>query len=380
MRFGVFAMPEHYPWDNWTLSYQRDLDMIVLAEKLGFDEYWIGEHHTGGYENVPAPELLVAKASALTWRINLATGVINLPYHDPFLVAERMAFLDHLTHGRLIYGFGSGGLPSDWALFNMEADVMRPRMREAIEIIAQLTEAREPVTYSGEFWQGQDRLLQVTPYKNRVPEFAIAGLTGVSSYQLAGTYGYGSLSVGFTPPRFHNNAAFSDLHAQAAALEDCARAAGRDPLDARRAWRVVREVYISDDRATAIKEMRKSFNDSYGYLLDLGLGPLMKLDETMEDAELTLEWCIENGYWLVGSPDDCIETLTAFFHETGGFGTFVVNCRDWATTDRVNRSMELFARYVMPAVEHLEPGRPEGLSTVDRQRSFAPNKEAELAT
>ncbi len=205
MRFGIFTMPEHFPWDNWALSYERDLDEMVLAEKLGFDEYWIGEHHSGWYENVPVPEYMIAKGSALTSRIELATGVVNLPYHDPFQVAERLAFLDHLTHGRLIYGFGAGGLPTDWALHNMEGEEMRPRMVESLGMIKQLTESREPITYEGEYWSGNERAIQVGPYKNRVPEMAIAGLTGTSSYEVAGRNGWGALSVHFSPPHFSDN-------------------------------------------------------------------------------------------------------------------------------------------------------------------------------
>jgi limonene 1,2-monooxygenase len=367
MRFGVFIMPEHYPWDNWTLSYQRDLDQIVLAEKFGFDEYWIGEHHTGGFENIPAPEFIIAKASALTSRINLAPGVINLPYHDPFLVAERLAFLDHLTHGRLIYGFGAGGLPSDWALFNMEGDVMRPRMRESLDIIRQLTEGRDPITYEGEFWRGENRVLQVHPYKDRIPEFGLAGLTGASSFELAAQNGWGALSVMFTPPKFTNNPSFVDLHDHARILDESATAAGRDPIDARRQWRVVREVYVAEDRDTAIKEIRKSFENSYGYLINLGLGALMKLDEAMEDAELTLEWNIQNVKWVIGSPDECVATIKGLYDDLGGFGTFVMNGRDWNTTAKVNNSMELFARYVIPQLAYLEPGKPEGQTVVERR-------------
>src|SRR3954471_4293134 len=168
MRFGGFSMPEHFPWDQQTLSFQRDIDEMVLAEKLGFDEYWIGEHHSGWYENVPVPEYMIAKASALTSRIQLATGVVNLPYHDPFQVAERLAFLDQLTYGRLIYGFGAGGPPTDLALHNLEGDVMRPRMQESLPTIKRLPEGGEPISYEGQFWQGQDREIQVRPYKNRM--------------------------------------------------------------------------------------------------------------------------------------------------------------------------------------------------------------------
>lgn len=368
MRFGVFTMPEHFPWDQQTLSFQRDIDEMVLAEKLGFDEYWIGEHHSGWYENVPVPEYMIAKASAVTHRIQLGTGVVNLPYHDPFQVAERLAFLDHLVHGRLIYGFGAGGLPTDWALHNMDGEVMRPRMRESLDIIRRLTEAREPISYEGEFWQGQDREIQVRPYKGRNPEFALAGLTGVSSFELAGAHGWGSLSVHFTPPKFENNPSFVDLEGHAAALEASARGAGRDPVAARRQWRLVRECFVAEDRESAVRQIRAGVKQSYDYLISLGLGPLMKLDEAMDDSELTLDWMIDNGWWLVGSPDDVVARVKELYERLGGFGTLVLNSRDWGTTDTMARSLEMFARYCIPALEGLEVGRPTAPSMVERQR------------
>ena len=366
MRFGVFSMPEHFPWDNQTLSFDRDIDEMVLAEKLGFDEYWIGEHHSGWYENIPVPEYMIAKASALTGRIMLATGVVNLPYHDPFQVAERLAFLDNLTHGRLIYGFGAGGLPTDWTLHNMEGDVMRPRMVESLEVIRRLTEAREPISYDGEFWQGQDREIQVRPHKGRTPEFALAGLTGSNSFELAAKHGWGSLSVHFTPPKFTNNPTFVDLESHSATLESHAIAAGRDPIEARRQWRIVREVFVADDRESAVAQIRAGVKKSYDYLISVGLGPLMKLEETMDDSELTLDWMIDNGYWLVGSPDDVNRLVKDLYDRLGGFGTLVFNSRDWGPTDQMARSMEMFARYCIPALEGLEVGRPDVASMVER--------------
>jgi len=356
MKFGIFTMPEHPPWENWTLSYDRDIDEMVQAEKLGFDEYWIGEHHSGDYENVPMPELMIAKASALTTRIMLGTGVINLPYHDPFLVAERMAFLDQLTHGRLIYGFGAGGLPVDWALFGYEGSEMRPRMEEALGIITRLVNEDGPISYSGKFWSGENRVVQVKPYKNRIPEFALAGLTSLSSFRGAAENGWGSLSVYFTPPRFSNNPAFPDLVAQGKCLEEAAAAAGRDPVEARRSWRVVREVYIAEDRNTAMNQIRKGVKGSYDYLFALGLGALMKLDEGMPDADMTFEWMVDNIPWIIGSPEECTRQIQDLYEEVGGFGTFVINSRDWVTTDRHYRSWEQFARYCMPALEGLLPG------------------------
>lgn len=356
MKFGIFTMPEHPPWENWTLSYDRDIDEMVQAEKLGFDEYWIGEHHSGAYENVPAPELIIAKGSALTSRIMFGTGVVNLPYHDPFMVAERLAFLDQLTHGRLIYGFGASGLPTDWALFGMEPAEMRPRMEESIEIINRLMQADGPISYSGKYWSAENKTVQVKPFKNRLPEIVLAGLTSLSSYKSAATNGWGALSVYFTPPTFTNNPSFPDLVAQGKCLDESAAAAGLDPIEARRNWRVVREVYIAKDKNTALEEIRKGVKGSYDYLFELGLGALMKLDQEMPDADVTFEWMVDNIPWIIGTPEECSQQIKDLYEEVGGFGSFVINSRDWVPTDLHYRSWEQFARYCMPAVEGLYPG------------------------
>ncbi|MDT0201705.1 LLM class flavin-dependent oxidoreductase [Nocardioides sp. AE5] len=344
MKFGIFTMPEHPPRENWTLSYDRDIDEIVLAEKLGFDEFWIGEHHTGGYENVPIPEFMIAKASAVTTKIRLGTGVVNLPYQDPFLVAERLAFLDHLTRGRLIYGFGGGGLPTDKALFQMAPDEATPRTNESLEIIWKLLTSDEPVTHQGTFWHYEDRQLQVGPYQ-MVPPFGVAGLTGTHNFEKCGNRGWIPLSVYFAP--IHSNAA-PDLVGHRDAMLAGAREAGLDEAAALANWRVSREVYVSDSKEQAFAEIREGVKRSYDYLLGLGLGALMKLDPDFPDEQLSFEWMAENIPWIIGSPEDCVQQINELREEVGEFGTFLINSRDWVTTDRWNRSLELFARYVMP--------------------------------
>ena len=347
MKFGFFTMPEHPPRENWTLSYDRDIAGIVEAERLGFHEYWIGEHHTGGYENVPVPEYMIAKASAVTHRIRLGTGVINLPYQDPFMVAERMAFLDHLTHGRLEYGFGGGGLPTDKALFGLEPAEASPRTNEALEIIWQLLTSDDPVTYEGVYWKYENRQLQVGPYQD-VPPFAIAGLTGVHNYAKCGERGWKPLSVHFAPTDNGTYTDAPDLKAMAAAMLQAGASAGIDPAVTRDNWRIVREVYVTDDRDQALRDIREGVKLSYDYLFGLGLGALMKIGDGMTDADLTLDWMVDNIPWIIGSPEDCVRQIKELEEEVGGFGTLLINCRDWVTTDKWNRSLELFARYVMP--------------------------------
>ena len=347
MKFGIFTMPEHPPRENWTLSYDRDIAEIVKAESLGFDEFWIGEHHTGGYENVPMPELMIAKASAVTSRIRLGTGVVNLPYQDPFLVAERLAFLDHLTHGRLIYGFGGGGLPTDKKLFQMAPEEATPRTNESLEIIWKLLTSEEPVTHEGVFWHYEDRQLQVGPYQV-VPPMAVAGLTGTHNFEKCGNRGWIPLSVYFAPLHTTDNPAAPDLVAHRDAILKGAADAGLDASAALANWRVSREVYVAASRNDALNEIRDGVKRSYDYLLGLGLGALMKLDQNMADADVTFEWLVESIPWIIGSPEDCVEQIHHIREEVGDFGTFLINSRDWVTSDMWNRSLELFARYVMP--------------------------------
>jgi limonene 1,2-monooxygenase len=180
---------------------------------------------------------------------------------------------------------------------------------------------------------------------------SIAGLTRERSYEMAGEMGMGSLSVYFTPLEAANNPAAPDLKDHARAMTEAAKAAGRDPQEARDNWGIVREVYVSDSKEQVLDEIREGVEDSYSYLIELGLGALMKRDDEMPDDELSLEWMAENIPWIIGSPEDCIRQIKKLHEEVGGFGTLILNSRDWVTTDLQERSLELFAREVMPAFQ-----------------------------
>ena len=346
MRFGVFIAPHHPVREHPTLQYERDLQLIEHFDQLGYDEVWVGEHHTGAYENIPAPDIFIAKASALTSRIALGTGTINLPYHDPFMVAERLAFLDHLTHGRLIYGFGGGGLVSDKRFFQV-GDEASPRLREALDIIELLFSTTDYVDFDGKFWQLDHKRIQVRPYQEH-PQFSIAGMSGTHNFELCGERGYAALSIYFTPVRIEDNPGMPDLIAQGSAIVKAAEAAGRDPERARDDWRICREVYVADSKNAAMAEIRESLEQSYDYLFKIGLAPLMKRDAAMADADVTFDWMVENVPWIIGSPEDVIGQVRELDEAVGGFGSLLFNSREWVTIDRWNRSLELFARYVSP--------------------------------
>ena len=119
LRFGYFIAPFHRAGTNPTLAIRRDLEFVEHLDALGFDEAWIGEHHSAGSELIASPEIFIAAAAERTKWIKLCTGVISLAYHNPLWVADRLMMLDHLTHGRVIGGVGPGSLPSDSSMIGL---------------------------------------------------------------------------------------------------------------------------------------------------------------------------------------------------------------------------------------------------------------------
>src|SRR5713101_6079439 len=146
MKFGVFLAPFHRLGDNPTLAMARDLELLEWLDHLGYDEAWIGEHHSAGWEIIALPELIIAAAAERTRHIKLGSGVTSLPYHHPFLVAQRFVQLDHMTRGRVMLGCGPGALPSDAYMMGIEPVDLRRRMEESLDAIIRLLRVEEPVT------------------------------------------------------------------------------------------------------------------------------------------------------------------------------------------------------------------------------------------
>ncbi|MGE3909237.1 MAG: LLM class flavin-dependent oxidoreductase, partial [Chloroflexota bacterium] len=138
MRFGIFMAPFHRVGENPTLGFERNLDLIQWLDKLGYDEAWIGEHHSAGWETIASPELFIATAAERTRNIKLGTGVVSLPYHHPLMVANRIVQLDHLTRGRVLFGVGPGALVSDALMLGIDPPRQRPMMDEALDVIMRL--------------------------------------------------------------------------------------------------------------------------------------------------------------------------------------------------------------------------------------------------
>ncbi len=186
LRSGIFLAPFHPLNEDPTLAIRRDIELVEWLDELGYEEAWIGEHHSAGFEIIASPELFIAAAAERTQRIKLGTGVVSLPYHNPLTAANRIIQLDHQTRGRVLFGVGPGLLPSDAMMMGIPVDKQRDRMVESIEVILRLFKG-ETVTHETEWFKLTNARMQLLPYTKPYPEIAVASSVTPSGGRLAGT-------------------------------------------------------------------------------------------------------------------------------------------------------------------------------------------------
>ena len=195
LRFGVFLAPFHALNENPTLMFERDMELAKLLDRLGYDELWVGEHHSGGFETIAAPEIFIAAAAMVTRHIRLGTGVRSLPYTHPFMLADAMAQLDHMTRGRAMFGVGPGALPSDASMMGIDARDSRRMMEEALDAIVPLLEG-ETVTVKTDWFTLDNARLQHSSYTYPRMEMAVTAVRSPAGALIAGRLGLGILSLG----------------------------------------------------------------------------------------------------------------------------------------------------------------------------------------
>src|SRR5262249_20101360 len=151
MHLGYFAMPLHPPGADPAQTMDEDLEQLAILDRLGFEEAWIGEHFTAMWENIPCPDLFIARALGVTRRMKLATGVSCLPNHTPLMLAQRIAQLDQMARGRFYWGVGAGGFPGDFELFGVDpkSGEHRAIMREVLDTVLALWQEAKPGPYDG---------------------------------------------------------------------------------------------------------------------------------------------------------------------------------------------------------------------------------------
>lgn len=342
MRFGAFLAPHHPVGENYTLLLQRDLELGQRLDELGFDEFWCGEHHSTGWEVIASPELFLAALAERTERIKLGTGVISLPYHNPFTVAQRLVQLDHQSRGRLIFGSGPGALPSDAKMLRIDPLRQRAMQDEALGVIIRLLRG-EVVSHECDWFVLDEAELQILPHQESIP-MTVASSISPSGMKLAGKYGIGVLSIAS-----NSSEGLLALPTQWSFAEEAAAANGN--VMKRAEWRVLTAFHLAETKQQAREEAAdgmQRWNNDYNHTV------LGRPDASWEDDKwklldkATTSGTSGAGAAIVGTPDEMVAALQSLQELTGGFGTMVGFVHDWVSPQANHKSWELFARYVMP--------------------------------
>ena len=343
LRFGAFAAPHHPLGESPTLLFRRDIALAKQLDDLGYDEYWVGEHHSSGWETIGSPELLLAAAAEHTRTIRLGTGVISLPYHHPFNVAQRLAQLDHQSRGRVIFGSGPGALPSDAHTLNSAPMLQRDRQDEALGVIMRLLRGEDRFSHESDWFTLKDAQLQILPVQEEM-EAATASSLSPSGMQLAGKHGTGVLSIAST-----SSEGLAALPTQWAFAEEAARQHGRTV--SRKNWRVLMSWHIAETKEQAQQEallgLQRWHNE---YNVDiLGRPGAVRVEDPWQLLDQVAGGGT-SGTAVVGTPADLVRAIRNLYEVTGGFGVVVGFAHDWANHEATKRSWDLIARYVIPEI------------------------------
>ncbi len=340
MKFGSFLGPFHRVGENPTLAIDRDLELVEWMDTLGYDEVWVGEHHSAGWEIISSPEVFIAAAAMRTKYIKLGTGVVSLPYHHPLMVANRMVQIDHMSHGRALFGVGPGALPGDAYMMGIPHETQRERMDESLTTIMRLFSETEPISVKTDWFELNEGMLQLRPLQQPYMPIAVASVQSPAGVTLAGKHGAAVLTI--TVPR-DPSAGPSDLQGLWAIAEESAAEHGKEVN--RDDWRLVLPVHVAESKKEALDDIRmgsarylKEYSEGTNGRKSVFDGPLDKVVDNMS----------ESGSWFVGTPDDIIDGINRLQEQSGGFGGFLVQTVDWTSREKMLKSYELFARYVMP--------------------------------
>ncbi|MCK9506451.1 MAG: LLM class flavin-dependent oxidoreductase [Porticoccaceae bacterium] len=334
MRFGIFMGPYHRPELNPLISFQQDMEVIENLDKLGFDEAWIGEHHSGGIETIASPEIFIAAAAERTKRIKLGTGAITLPYHHPFQVADRIVQLDYQTRGRMMFGVAPGQIIQDATMMGLDPMNNRRHMQASLEAIIRLFKG-ETVTQKTEWFELKEARLQLLPYSDF--DMATVGVISPSGPMTAGKFGMGLLSVAATNP-----VGVEKLLEHWNIVETEATKHGH--VADRRDWRLMGPMHLADTVEQAKEDVKYGLSLLEDYREHINPGPGID----WYDIDKVVDLLNESGAAIIGTPEMARNQINRLIEKSGGFGTYLLMGVDWAPHAATLRSHQLFAQEVIP--------------------------------
>ena len=348
LRSGIFLAPFHPTDEDPTLAIRRDLELVEWLDRLGYEEAWIGEHHSAGFEIISSPELFIAAAAERTKRIRLGTGVVSLPYHNPLMTANRIIQLDHMTMGRVMFGAGPGLLTSDAMMLGIDPMQQRDRMMQALAVILRLFRG-ESVTETTDWYTLKEAKLHLLPYTRPYPEVCVASTVTPSGGRAAGTHDLGMLCVAATQPD-----GFDALAVNWNTAKEIAAEHGRKMDPAR--LRLVGAMHIAETREEARRNANFGFYQWFDYFQRINPARYASLPKGDP-----LDILIAAGAIVVGTPEDAIKQLDRLYAKQGEFGAFLQLAHNWANWEGTKKSYELYARYVVPHFRKANAHRQQSL-------------------
>jgi limonene 1,2-monooxygenase len=359
LRFGSFIAPFHSVADDPTLAIERDMQLVQHLDELGYDEVWIGEHHSAGYEIISSPELFIAGAAGRTKQIRFGTGVNSLCYHHPLILADRIVQLDHQIRGRLMFGAGPGQLPSDAFMLGIAPAEQRRMMNESLECLVDLFEGRT-VNRETDWFRLREARLQLLPYQSPRMEMSVACAITPTGPVTAGRLGLGMLSLASA-----SSMGFTALGQHWDVYEEAAQKHGNAVT--RDSWRVVVNMHVAESREQAKKDLEWGMMDLLGYIRGVTgkhteemIGHIHTPSEGVE--LLTTKGIGIFGIAQAGTPDDMIAYIERLQKQSGGFGCVMFLAHNCARFEAVKKSYELFARYVIPHFRKSNRSRRESVA------------------
>ena len=346
IRFGAFIPPHAPPEEHPARTLEEDMERVIFLDKLGYEEAWIGEHHSGGWEVCSSPELFIAAVAQHTQNIRLGTGVVSLPYHNIYPLADRIRQLDYHTKGRAMFGVGPGSLPSDSYMMGLDTAKARDQMDEAIGPLVRLLNG-ETVTYKTDWFELNEARLMFPSYNERGVEIAVASQVSPTGATAAGKHGLSLLSIGAT-----STGGFNALGSNWAIAEETAAEHGQT-MD-RSGWRLVGPVHVAETREKARENIRFGLERWIDYMTKVAALPL-----GTPPGEDPVDYMISTGFAVIGTPDDFVQQIERLHQQSGGFGCFLSLDHHWADWAETRRSYELIARYAIPQINKLNLGRLE---------------------
>ncbi|PTR43521.1 limonene 1,2-monooxygenase [Rhodococcus sp. OK611] len=363
INFGAFLAPYHPLNADPALQLRRDIDLMEHLDHLGFDEAWMGEHHSTGAEIVPAPDLFIAAAAERTERIRFGTGVTSLPYHHPLITADRITQLDLQTRGRLIFGTGPGKIPLDAHMMGINPSDQRRMQGEALEAILALLRG-EVVNMETDWFTLRDARAQLPTYNPAGIEIATASTMSPNGSVLAGTHGLSLLSLAASSP-----SGFDVLDRNWNVYEKVCAENGH--VADRSTWRLVNPMFLAETRADAERAVSRRIDSMAAYVnRQTGQNP----DWAQTPKEIIDQWrndtLGEFGQAIIGTPDEAITQIERLIEKTGGFGTMLILHVDMANWEDTKRSYDLFASEVIPHFKNRNGGREASLQFAEDNRDY----------